>query len=157
MKYIKKFRKAFYLATGVLTLGTLESVSYQMPVLSGGEYSINSNADNLFCYMQTENGQIVSLESICEVKIQRPKESLSAKDKQFIEDYRKLLRGYPKAQADLSSFVEENPQMIIRKATEVCNELKTGKFSPSRIAQPDADADILNSLAPEYYCREFDD
>ena len=157
MKYINKFRKAFHLATVLLTLATLEALIYQLPVLSGAEDPIRSNADNPFCYMQTEGGLILNLESICEVKRLRPREPLSSKDRQFIEDYRKLLMGYPKAQTALSSVVEKNPLMIIRKATEVCNQLKTGKFSASGIAQPDADADILNSLAPEYYCREFDD
>jgi hypothetical protein len=157
MKYVKKYRKAFYLAIGILTVATLESVSYQLPALSGSQPSIASNADNLFCYMQTEEGLILNLETLCEVTRQSPLESLPTKDRQFIEDYKKLLRGYPKAQAALSSLVEKNPGMIIRKAAEVCNELKTGKFSDSRIAKPDVDADILNSLAPEYYCREFDD
>lgn len=99
---------------------------------------------------------ILSLENLCEVNKHLPN-SLSAKDRQFIEDYKKLLRGVPKAQAALSFIVEKNPHMIIRKAAEVCNELKTGKYSASRIAKPDVDADIINSLAPEYYCREFDD
>ncbi len=142
------------LATVVITLAILESTSYQLPVLSESEYS---NIDNLFCYMKTEEGLTLNLENLCKVERQRPTESLSAKDRQFIEDYKKLLKGYPKAQAALSSLVEKNPQMILRKAAELCKELKTRRFSDSRIANPDVDADILNSLAPEYYCREFDD
>lgn len=107
--------------------------------------------------MNTEEGITLNLESLCEVEKQRSTDSLSAKDKQFIEDYKKLLKGYPKAQAALSSLVEKDPQMIVKKAAELCKELKTGKFSDSRIAHPDVDADILNSIAPEYYCRKFDD
>lgn len=55
----------------------------------------------------------------------------------------------------MSGLVEGNPQAIIQKAAEVCNELRTGRYSEARITQPDAD--ILNSLAPEYYCTEFND
>ncbi|HEY9709555.1 MAG TPA: hypothetical protein V6D48_15225 [Oculatellaceae cyanobacterium] len=157
MQYIKRFREALYLATVVLTLAILESTSYQLPVLSEAKSSNNSNIDNPFCYMNTEEGLTLNLESLCKVERQRPTESLSAKDRQFIEDYKKFLKGYPKAQAALSYFVENNPQMIIRKAAEVCNELKTRRFSNSRRTHPDIDADILNSIAPEYYCREFDD
>ena len=157
MQYIKNFRKAFYLATVVLILAIVKSLIYQLPVLSESESSNNSSVDNLFCYMNTEEGIILNLESLCEVERQRSTESLSAKDKQFVEDYKKLLKGYPKAQAALSSLVEKDPQMIVKKAVALCQELKTGKFSDSRIAHPDVDADILNSIAPEYYCREFDD
>jgi hypothetical protein len=78
MKYINKFRKAFHLATVLLTLATLEALIYQLPVLSGAEDPIRSNADNPFCYMQTEGGLILNLESICEVKRLRPRETLSS-------------------------------------------------------------------------------
>lgn len=156
MNYSKIFRKALYLTTTVLTLVMLAEINQQLPVLSQVEHPTVSNSDNLFCYMQTEDSQIVSLENLCKAKKQ-PIEPLSSKDRQFIEDYKKLLRGYPKAQATLSRIVEQNPQAIVRKATELCHELKNGEISDSRIDNPDVDADILNSLAPEYYCRQFDD
>ena len=156
MKYIRKFRKAFSRATAVLILATLKEFTHQLPAQSQVNNPALSNADNLFCYMQTEDRQIVSLENLCNVKKQKLIE-LSSKDRQFIEDYKKLLKGYPKAQTALSRIVEQNPQIIIRKAAELCNELKNGKISKSRIEQPELDADILNSVAPEYYCPQFND
>jgi len=155
MKYSKKSIKALAIATGTLTIATVEVFIHQVPAQSRFDYPVVSSSDNPVCYMQLSDGRIFNLHSLCVDRI--PKKPLSTKDKQFIEEYKGFLRSYPQAQAALSRLVENNPQSVIQRAAEVCNELKTGVVSDSRVAQPDIDADILNTLASEYYCREFND
>jgi hypothetical protein len=155
MKYINKSIKALAMATGVLTIATVKVVIHQVPAQSRFDYPVVPSSDNPVCYMQLPDGHILNLNSLCVDKV--PQEPLSTKDKQFIEEYKGFLRSYPQAQAALSRLVENNPQTIIQRAAEVCKELRTGVVSASRVAQPKIDADILNTLASEYYCREFND
>jgi len=155
MKYSKKSIKSLAIATGALILATVEVFIHQVPAQSRFDYPVVPSSDNPVCYMQLLDGRIFNLNSLCVDRI--PKKPLSTKDKQFIEEYKGFMRSYPQAQSALSRLVENNPQSIIQRAAEVCKELKTGVVSDSRVAQPDIDADILNTLASEYYCREFND
>lgn len=131
-------------------------------------------AQNLpVCYMQTLKGQIVSLSPLCGSRDQTssPIESISAKDRQFLEDYKHSLmslKGSPEAQAALSS---ATPFSLIRQANEVCSTLNAGTFIEFRQAQNSRIAGYGNSqsqrianlqartvqtLAPKTYCPGFD-
>lgn len=170
MNYINKRIKIFYLAAVLLTLTTAEVAFIpQLPALSKFEYSNPSNPNDLVCYMQSENGMTLNLDSLCGSK--RPVDFLPAKDRRFIENYQARLMGAsPEAQNVLLPIAEENPQAIIRKATELCNAIDNGKAVQFRQTQAEmidkydvsgqktaiVNAGILDSLSRKYYCPEFD-
>lgn len=155
MKNLQKVRKIFVLATGVFILALIAGGIDQAPALSRFDNPVVPSSDEPVCYMQLFDGRILNLNNLCVDK--SPKEPLSTKDRQFIEEYKGFLRSFPQEQAALSGLVENNPQAIIQRAAAVCQELRTGVVNPSRVSQPDVDSDILNSLATDHYCREFSD
>lgn len=123
------------------------------------------------CYMQSKDGQIMNLESLCGSSTSKPIDSLSTKDRQFVEDYKRSLMGLkdsPDAQAALSSIA---PQSLIGQANEVCNALNAGTFIEFRRAQiakiagsgnpqsqrlANLQARTIQTVAPKSYCPEFD-
>jgi len=149
-----QLKKSLAISVQVLGLICLEAISYQTPALSNLKHPIGSQTDNLVCYMQVETGVILNLENLC--RSEKRVQPLSEQDQKFIDDYKKLLSSYPQSQTILS-IAEQNPETVLRKALQVCNELKTGRISPERVTQPEIDADILSSIATEYYCPEFND
>lgn len=86
MKYIKKSIKALAIATGVITIATVEVFIHQVPAQSRFDYPVETFSDNPVCYMQLSDGRIFNLNSLCLDR--RPKKLLSTKDKQFIEEYK---------------------------------------------------------------------
>jgi Fe2+ transport system protein B len=120
------------------------------------------------CYMQTEEGQTLNLNSLCSSQ-PIPVISLSANDQQFIENYKQAISSSSEAQLALSASVG-NPQNLIRKANEICNALNAGNFIEFRQAQnqriagynlinqrsASLEARIIQSIAPKSYCPEFD-
>lgn len=136
--------------------------------------SIPAVAQNIpVCYMQLHSGQIVSLSSLCggSEQIPSPLESISTKDRQFLEDYKRVLmslKGSPEAQAALSS---ATPSALIRQANEVCSTLNAGTFIEFQQAQnafiagygnpqsqriANLQARTVQTLAPRTYCPGFD-
>lgn len=155
MKNIQKTRKNLILAIGIIILAIITEGIHQEPALSRFDRPVVLSSDEPVCYMQLPDARILNLNHIC--INQSSKEPLSAKDRQFIEEYKGFLKSYPQQQATLTRLVENNPQAIIQRAAAVCQELRTGVVNPSGVSQPGVDSDILNTLATEHYCREFSD
>lgn len=147
-------KKDFLIFLSLISMVTFQLISYQLPVLAKFKQPIAPKINSLVCYMQTESGVVLNLTNLCQPE--KVIQFLSERDRKFIKDYKKLLVSYPQGQTILS-IAEDNPELIIKKASQICNELKTGIVSEQRINRPDIDADVLNYIAPEYYCPEFSD
>jgi hypothetical protein len=136
------------------------------------EISFPAFAQNIpVCYMESMDGEIVSLEGLCGGSTQKSIESLGAADQQFLEDYKRslsALNNSPEAEASLSSI---DPQSLIKKANEVCNALNAGTFIEFRRNQikeiageshpqsqkiANLQARTIQTIAPRSYCPGFD-
>ncbi|MBD2386670.1 DUF732 domain-containing protein [Cylindrospermum sp. FACHB-282] len=111
--------------------------------------------------MQTNEGQIINLSKLCGInKIQVLKSKLSTTDQQFLEDYKSFLRkrqrGLPLINNALSK-AQQSPEDIVQHAKRICSSIKTGTPENSQEISANIDADIINTMAVEYYCPELDD
>lgn len=137
-------------------------------LLTGVSFPVVATPDPPACYMQRENGQIVSLEGLCGDRHQELSTSLSAQDQQFLADYTNALKDSPEGQAALS---QASPQALIQQAQAICNALETGTFLEYRRAQianiaedgnpqtmsiANLQARTVQTLAPKAYCPGFD-
>jgi hypothetical protein len=125
------------------------------------------------CYMQTNSGQIVSLSSLCGSRDQTssPIESLSAKDREFLENYQRTLGSLKDSPEARESVYSVESQALIRKANEVCKALDAGTFiefrqnqnqeiagysNPKKQRIANFQARTIQTLAPRAYCPGFD-
>jgi hypothetical protein len=153
----KLAKKAFLLFIAVIYLLALtenNQTAYASLAIPSLNYPIAPDPDSLICYMQITDGYVLNLERICGNSSLEPRQMLSSRDRQFIEEYEGFVQNLSVDQSNLLQTSATNPVELIRRAADVCNVLRTGNPHPQ---VPTADQEILVRLAAEYYCQEFDD
>lgn len=110
--------------------------------------------------MQTGDGRIINLYQLC-VDRKSSNTALSTTDRQFLESYQSFLRKRlgtsPLVQTALAQ-LQQAPQSIVERAKGVCAAIRTGKPQNSTPPpQGNIDADLINTMALEYYCPDLDD
>lgn len=139
----------------LLIVTFLGVIIHQQPALSGSNY-LNKNASDLVCYMQASDGKIISLDKLCGSS---ENNVLSTIDRQFLENYQRSLKkrlSVSLSQVALSR-IQQQPQALITKAQSICQAIRSGMPTESLNPQGKAEVDIINALAPKYYCPEFHD
>jgi hypothetical protein len=129
--------------------------------LSESGNSLALASEDFVCYMQSNDGQIINLTKLCSINNNEVvKSNLSTTDKQFLENYKSFLRqrqrGSPLINNALSQ-AQESPEDIVQRAKRICASIKTGTSKNSQVNSGNIDADIINTMAVEYYCPELDD
>ena len=121
------------------------------------------------CYMQRANGSTVDLSKLCGAQVEGT--NLSEKDQKFLDSYNNLLSPYQEGQVLVTPNAEKDPQSTIKLAQGVCSALER-KVSLDEIQKSQYDriretedprrqkialieAEIIDFLAPEFYCPEF--
>ncbi len=134
-------------------------------------YPVNANLDlsNLVCYMQKANGSTIDLSNLC--GNHENKKPLSEIDLKFIESYKNSMSGFPETQSLVIRRTEKDSQSSIKIAQNVCR-LLNDKVSFTNIQKNQYDtimsyvntrsrenvlieAQIINALAPQFYCPKF--
>jgi hypothetical protein len=108
------------------------------------------------CYIKTSDGRTIDLVKLCGSSGRGRAIALDPKDQAFVNSYQRSLS----KRLNSSSFVsrvQRNPQVVIERARGICNALSAGMSIDLLQPQGNAEVDVLNALAPKYYCPEFDD
>jgi hypothetical protein len=147
----------------LLRLGTALSAAV-LSFVPSFQASANLQVPDYLCFMTTQSGEVVNLsESLCKSNKSASEDSANS-DQAFIEDYKSNLMNYPDVRDNLLASAEQSPDLTISQAKNVCNDLQSG-LSLEEIQQMQADeiveragmvsSAIVNSLAPKYYCPEW--
>lgn len=151
------------------------SVAFSHPLSPSFNYPSVLGADNnnLICYMQTANGLTLDLISLCGKPMPgKTLSKLTENEQTFVDSYKKSISADPETQALLLlPRIEREPQSAVQQAQNVCRALKGEiSFNDVRRAQSEmaaksgdansqqtvsAEAAIINSLAPKFFCPEF--
>lgn len=154
MTYHQTVNKRSYLGAAI-ALACVQTIAQSFSAVAQSPYPAAPSSENLLCYFETSSGTTLNLERLCGPQSPVPN-PLSATDQKFLEEYQGFLRGYPN-QVTLARLANQNPQAIVDKANKLCNALRVGRPEFNNGGRPEPDADILSSLAPQYYCPEYDD
>jgi hypothetical protein len=125
-----------------------------------GNSTVNAARDFL-CYMQRSDGQVINLTKLCGIKKNTVVETaISPMDKQFLEQYKfflkKRLGGSPLISSALSQ-AEASPENVVKRARGICGAMQSRNPANLDAISRNIDADIINTMAVEYYCPELDD
>lgn len=122
------------------------------------------------CYMTTAAGQVIDLSESC--RSQRRLVPTPSVDSLFLRDYEQAIARIQTNRNIREVLLKQSPESKIEYAQSVCNGLKAG-LSPTQvqtlqseqIARTDPNqvtqlggvitVNIINMLAPKYYCPEF--
>lgn len=144
-------------------LGSLLSQTLMYPVIA------SLDPINPVCYMQKANGSTVDLSSLC--GNYENKKPLSEIDQKFLESYKNSMSGFQETQFLVIRRTEKDSQSSIKIAQGVC-KLLNGKVLLTDIQKNQYDtimsyvntrsqesvlieAQIINALAPQFYCPNF--
>ncbi len=134
----------------------------QQPAVAQLSYLVASDPGDLICYMQTEDGRIINLSKLCVDKQSTYNyKAISTTDQQFLRNYQSFLRKRlgtsPLVQTALSQ-LQQAPQTVVERARRVCAAMSSGVAQNSPPPpQGNIDADLINTMAVEYYCPNLDD
>lgn len=140
-----------------LAIGSaIAGLQVQQPALSQSVYVDIANSTDFFCFMETNDGQVINLSSMCGNRgsANFPSSALSRVDQRFLQRYQGLLQRrtvLPGGQALLTQ-AQQNPQSVIDRAKATC----TG----ARQAQPIADrvtTYLFQVMATQQFCGNLDD
>lgn len=160
--FLKRSRRAIAPINALLLASAILTLSDQPPALSQ-----STAGEDLICYFQTQNGQVLNLSKLCGHSKQKPvvatpapMSALSTTDQQFLETYQGFLskraKSSPAAVVALAQS-QQSPQAIVERAMKICTAVKTGTLSQGQLPQGSVDSDLINTMAFEYYCPELDD
>lgn len=167
--------KVLRLAATVLSITVVPFISaevvYNPSSSKSSMYPVVASLDinNPICYMQKANGATLNLSSLCGEHLS--KKPLSEIDQKFIESYKNSMSSYQEAQALVIRRTEKDPQSTIKMAQGVCMALNEKmSFTTIRKNQYDTivksvtarsqeialiEAQIIESLAPQFYCPKL--
>ncbi len=133
--------------------------------LGPGSQTTNAQEADYACFMTTQTGHVMDLsESICGLNEKSAPAGLATSDKKFIADYKRYAMQYPDVRDNLLASAQQSPEPSITQAKGVCDELRAG-LSLEEIKDNQSvemlektelvNANIINTLAPKYYCPEL--
>ncbi|QXE26350.1 hypothetical protein B6N60_05081 [Richelia sinica FACHB-800] len=132
----------------------------QAALSESGNSTANAARDFL-CYMQRSDGQVINLTKLCGIK-KNPvlKSTISSTDQQFLQQYKfflkKRLGGSPLISSALSQ-AESSPENVVKRARGICGVIQSRDSANLDAISRNIDADLMNTMAVEYYCPELDD
>jgi len=116
------------------------------------------------CFITTPSGQVLDLsESLCGSKKSKSEVAANS-DQAFVEDYTRSVMAYPDVRDSLLATIQQSPDLNIRQAKNICDQLKSGiSLEAIKIKQSEeiveqagiVNATITNNLATKYYCPEL--
>lgn len=159
-----------YLSLTFVLILLIVGLANKRPLAAQSTFPVvpNSDIDTPFCFMQTEDGQILQLESLCrqDAKVLTPTNVES--DRFFLENYKRLAMANPDVSDILLNVAETSPESVTNVAKLFCEGLEVGISHQELRAAQDMGADInsdprlqkahklsldiADSLAPQYYC-----
>lgn len=117
------------------------------------------NPEDSICYMQTADGRTINLSNLCGGRRTVATPALSGTDQQFLGEYQSFLNRRintsPHVRTALAQ-AQRSPQSVVERARGVCSSIQAG-ISPDSTVEQTIDADLINTMALEYYCPEFDE
>lgn len=124
---------------------------------------VNAQEADYICFMTTESGELIDLsQSVCGSEASAAP-VLATTDKKFIAAYKRQIMQYPDVRDNLLASAKQSPEPSIGQAKSVCQDLRSG-LSLEDIRQDQAsemlereemvNANVINTLAPRYYCPE---
>ncbi|BAZ28262.1 hypothetical protein NIES4074_06930 [Cylindrospermum sp. NIES-4074] len=161
VRSIVKFGRLMWKVNSLLLPCSLIVLFLQQTALSESGNSLALASEDFVCYMRSNDGQIINLTKLCSLNNHEVgKSNLSTTDQQFLENYKSFLRkrigGSPLINNALSQ-AQKSPEDIVQRAKSICASIKTGTSKNSQVNSGNIDADIINTMAVEYYCPELDD
>lgn len=119
---------------------------------------IAAEPSDFLCYMETNDGDVVDLTRLCGGPTTLLVSTVSRRDQQFLDRYTSLLeqrsRGNPSVQAVVAQ-AQSSPDSIVNRAKAICSSMRAGQPSPISLAE--IGGDLLQTMAPKYFCPELDD
>jgi len=117
------------------------------------------NPEDSICYMRTADGRAINLSNLCGGRRTGVSPALSGTDQQFLAEYQNFLsrriNTSPLVRTALAQ-AQQSPQSVVERARSVCSSMQAGIYPDSTVGQT-IDADLINTMALEYYCPEFDE
>lgn len=136
-------------------------LGHQKSALSESAYLVAIDPGDLVCYMQTRDGRIINLNKLCINNNRSNQTVLSTTDQQFLEEYQSFLRkraGTSPLVSIAFTKLQQSPQAVVERAQEVCATIRSGNQQNStQQPQRNIDADLINTMAVDYYCPDLDD
>ncbi|MBD2123620.1 hypothetical protein H6F68_22290 [Trichocoleus sp. FACHB-262] len=155
MEYSNQLKPTLFAISGLIIMIVASPAFGELIETSSAPvFPVIADPKDTICHMQRPDGIILKLDDLCGTP--ETIQPLSATDQNFIRDYRSLLETYPDESPSLLPLTSSNPQAIVQKAKDVCNALDLGTFIEFRKTQSPADINMINAIAPRYYCPGFD-
>lgn len=156
MKCFKGIGRSLGIASLLFIGCAIDVLPSQRVALAQPIYPKAVDSNDLLCYMQTTNGQIVNLNKWCGRKPgNSPASFLSGNDQQFLQGYQSFLGKRAKTSPSLQALLSESqksPQAIVERAKGVC----TGTGPTQRTSDPGTDY-LFQAMALKRYCAGRDD
>jgi len=158
---MSKIGRLVYTVSLLLVPCSIGVLYHQQSAFSQSAHLVAIDPGDLVCYMQTRDGRIINLNKLCINNNRRNEIILSTTDQQFLEEYQNFLRkrvGTSPLVSTALAQLRRSPQAIVERAKGVCATIRTGKPQNStQQPQGNIDADLINTMAVDYYCPNLDD
>jgi hypothetical protein len=155
VNHIRLVKQRFFAVSKLIASCVVSAFCVQLPALSQPVM----NPEDSICYMQTSNGRTLNLSNLCSGRRTVATPALSGTDQQFLAEYQNFLgrrmNTSPLVRTALVQ-AQQSPQSIVDRARGVCSSIQAG-ISPESTAEQAIDADLINTMALEHYCPEFDE
>lgn len=155
MNHIRLVKQRFFAVSQLIASCAVSAFCVQLPALS----QPMMNPEDSICYMQTADGRTINLSNLCGGRRTVATPALSGTDQQFLGEYQSFLNRRintsPHVRTALAQ-AQRSPQSVVERARGVCSSIQAG-ISPDSTVEQTIDADLINTMALEYYCPEFDE
>jgi hypothetical protein len=154
VNHIRLVKQRFFAVSKLIASCTVGAFCVQLAALS----QPMMNPEDSICYMQTADGRTLNLSNLCGGRRTVATPALSGTDQQFLAEYQNFLsrriNTSPLVRTALAQ-AQQSPQSVVERARGVCSSIQAG--IPDSTVEQTIDADLINTMALEYYCPEFDE
>lgn len=155
MNHIRLIKQRFFAVSRLIASCAVGAFCVQWSALSQPVM----NPEDAICYMQTADGRAINLSNLCGGRRTGATPALSGTDQQFLAEYQNFLsrriNTSPLVRTALAQ-AQQSPQSVVERARSVCSSIQAGRHPDSTVGQT-IDADLINTMALEHYCPEFDE